>query len=300
MEELVCSYTKSALREGTLGIGLLLKRSPITGEFLYVNPTADLMGMRCFRKLNFRRDIGGKKFTHWLPLYFGESEVFKESVRQINTQGIEEVQEKTVDLKQRFEQHFKMSINFLTRGSSRLEYTAEKALNFLLKLIGAHVLDVIKETVHPSVLVIRRLFNFLRLMIYLIEKHPRIQDTIEQKVGDFMKDEVNRHKDNCPNLLDILIMVLFSQKVDYQSFKQIYFHEQVQRQVNWILLKIPELDFQDKKAKAKSTQVNEDKRSQVSFGCGKNGYHVSLFFDRVYKIMTKVGGQTRDTSLISK
>lgn len=39
---------------------------------MYVNPTMDLMSMRSYTKLKIRRSIGGEKFTHWFPLYFGE------------------------------------------------------------------------------------------------------------------------------------------------------------------------------------------------------------------------------------
>jgi hypothetical protein len=43
----------------------------------YVNPTMDLMSMRAFRKLKVRRALAGEKFTHWLPLYFGENEKYE-------------------------------------------------------------------------------------------------------------------------------------------------------------------------------------------------------------------------------
>jgi hypothetical protein len=37
----------------------------------------DLMNMRAFTKMKVRKSLGGERFTHWLPLYFGESEHFE-------------------------------------------------------------------------------------------------------------------------------------------------------------------------------------------------------------------------------
>ena len=65
------------VKEGTLGIGISLKRSPRTGLVNFVNPTMDLMNMRAFTKMKVRKSLGGERFTHWLPLYFGESEHFE-------------------------------------------------------------------------------------------------------------------------------------------------------------------------------------------------------------------------------
>jgi len=76
-EELVCFQTKMPLKEGTLGIGITLKKSPRTGLCMYVNPTMDLMNMRAFTKLKVRRSLANERFTHWLPLYFGETETFE-------------------------------------------------------------------------------------------------------------------------------------------------------------------------------------------------------------------------------
>jgi hypothetical protein len=76
------------VKESTLGIGISLKRSPRTGLVNFVNPTMDLMNMRAFTKMKVRKSLGGERFTHWLPLYFGESEHFE--VERENQQAIDE------------------------------------------------------------------------------------------------------------------------------------------------------------------------------------------------------------------
>ena len=75
-DELVCFQTKASLKEGTLGVGISLKKSPRTGLCMYVNPTMDLMNMRSFTKLKIIKDLSNQRFTHWLPLYFGENEKY--------------------------------------------------------------------------------------------------------------------------------------------------------------------------------------------------------------------------------
>ena len=41
-----------------------------------MKPTLDLLSLRAFTKQKVRRSIDGERFTHWLPLYFGESQPF--------------------------------------------------------------------------------------------------------------------------------------------------------------------------------------------------------------------------------
>lgn len=72
-DEMVCFHTKSTLMDSTLGIGVSLSRLPRTGEIRSVTPSLDLLSLRAFTKQSVRKSIDGVKFTHWLPLYFGET-----------------------------------------------------------------------------------------------------------------------------------------------------------------------------------------------------------------------------------
>jgi len=117
-DELVCFQTKSTIKENTLGIGISLKKSLATGQIKFVNPTMDLMSMRAFTKLKVRDALEGEKFTHWLPLYFGESEEYKISTEHYDHQLNEHVtEEKIVNVKERFERHFFNSMAFITNGN---------------------------------------------------------------------------------------------------------------------------------------------------------------------------------------
>ena len=71
-EEFLCYHTRSRLPECSLGIGVSLSRLPRTGELRSVTPTLDLLSLRAFTKQKVRKAIDNSRFTHWLPLYFGE------------------------------------------------------------------------------------------------------------------------------------------------------------------------------------------------------------------------------------
>jgi hypothetical protein len=115
-----------ALREGTLGIGVSLKKSPRTGLVMYVNPTVDLMNMRSFTKLKVRRALTGERFTHWLPLFFGESDIFELEEENYDADSEQMVKtKKKVNLKERFEKLFENSLRFIMNSSTKKAYSSE-------------------------------------------------------------------------------------------------------------------------------------------------------------------------------
>ena len=42
-----------------------------------ITPTLDLLSMRAFVKQKVRHSLSNEKFSHWLPLYFGEKEIIE-------------------------------------------------------------------------------------------------------------------------------------------------------------------------------------------------------------------------------
>ena len=95
-------------------------------------------------------------------------------------------------------------------------------------------------------------------------------------------------------------MALFSKNVDYKAFKEAYCDEQLDRQVFWILKKIPELDFENKKIKGRAMGVKEGERSKVSFECGKTGFFISVFFVKLNEAFQRVGGYAKNIETISR
>lgn len=75
-DELICYHTRLTLANASLGVGVSMSRLPRTGEIREIVPSLDLLCLRAFSKLKVRNSIDGKRFTHWLPLYFGETTKF--------------------------------------------------------------------------------------------------------------------------------------------------------------------------------------------------------------------------------
>lgn len=94
-EELVCFHTKLRVRDTTLGIGVSINRLPRTGEIRMITPTLDLLSMRAFVKHKVRHSLSNEKFTHWLPLFFGENDVIETS-RQVYEPATSNWEKKTI------------------------------------------------------------------------------------------------------------------------------------------------------------------------------------------------------------
>ena len=54
------------------------------------------------------------------------------------------------------------------------------------KLLMTHILDMMKEKRHVSILAIRRLFNFIRIFQYLIERDPKLDEIMSSKIKNFI------------------------------------------------------------------------------------------------------------------
>lgn len=76
-KEFTCYHTKTPLSETSLGIGVSLSRLPRTGEIRNVNPTLDLLCLKAFTKHKVRTAMDGARFTHWLPMFFGEKKPYE-------------------------------------------------------------------------------------------------------------------------------------------------------------------------------------------------------------------------------
>lgn len=151
--------------------------------------------MRAFTKLKIRKALAGERFTHWLPLYFGETEKYviqSESYDQKEEQMV--TKDQSVDTKERFEKHFLNSISFLANGVANKGFNHENVLEIMPKLIITHVVDMMKENRHISIVAIRRLFNFIRIFHYLASRDEKIQQMMNKKLETFLSDPDMRLK----------------------------------------------------------------------------------------------------------
>lgn len=211
LDELQCFHTKLRVKDVTLGIGVSINRLPRTGEIRMITPTMDLLSMRAFIKHKVRHSLSNEKFTHWLPVFLGEKDII-ETKRQIYEPLTKKWESKnvTINLKERCIHLLKKSLAYICTGSTRKPFKASMILEVMPKLIITHVVDLIQEFRHVSILSIRRLVNFIRLFRLLLSLHPEVEQEIDQKLEDFIKNPEKRHKEQCGTLGDLLALVTIS------------------------------------------------------------------------------------------
>ncbi len=158
-----------------------------------------------------RRSIDNERFTHWLPLYFGESQPFDVTI-QTQDPVTKEFRQDTrrVDPRERLVKLLKHSLCFIAKGSTTKELTSDMILEIMPKLIITHMVEMANERKHISILAIRRLINIIRLFRLCIELVPGVMATINEKLRMFKEEEGKRVKDYTPSLGDILAISMVS------------------------------------------------------------------------------------------
>ena len=225
-EEFICYHSRSRLPEVALGIGVSLSRLPRTGEIRSVLPTLDLLCLRAFTKQKVRKSIDNQRFTHWLPLYFGEREPFQTAEQYYDEEEKEfKTKTHTVNPRERLETLFKHSLCFIAKGSTTKELTPEMVLEVMPKLIITHMVEMANERKHVSILALRRLINFIRLFRLAIELVPGVMEIINEKLRIFKEEEPKRVKDYTPSLGDVLAMSMVSDKFTMMDLLQGYLEE---------------------------------------------------------------------------
>ena len=247
---------------------------------MFVNPIVDLLSMRAYTKLKIRTSLTGEKFTHWLPLYFGEDEIFTTETESYNHEKRQfETTKQTINTKERFEKYLTNSLSLIANGSTLKPYNHESVIEVIPKIISTHVLNLLKDNQHITINSIRRVFNFIRLWTYLSAKDEKIQSAVDLSLSKFMAKSENRIKDNCENLLLMQTYAILSDKTDFSQFMEAYCSEQLDRQALWIILAVPELDFENKAIfKKNEKKINEKERAAVTFKAGETGFRITMFF----------------------
>jgi len=186
--------------------------------------------MKAFTKMKNKVGLDGKRFTHWLPLFFGENDTYDFTVEKFDEQSKKMVSSTNmIRTKQRFELHLKNSFRYLCQGSASIEYTDENVLEIMPKLITTHVMDILKDRKYRSVLSLRRFFNFIRLFHYLIDISPSLKPKIESKVSKFISNPEERHRKVTSSLGDLLALATVTGQFSHRDFMKVYLEEQMVR-----------------------------------------------------------------------
>jgi ubiquitin-protein ligase/Ran GTPase-activating protein (RanGAP) involved in mRNA processing and transport len=250
-ESLVCFHTKLTYKENSLGIGLNVDRIARTGAIQDCSPIMDLVSIKAFMKEGIRKSFLKEHFGYWIPLYLRKDD-----------------KEKTIHM-------VKQSLSFIETSSTE-RFEIGQIERIVPKIIASIVLKIVDLKRHPSCLVIQQLVFFHGLMLMLLREHPAIRESIEAKLESFIKNESARLKENCPNIILILVYLMFTDKYTFTDVIEAYSAEQIDRQVFWILQKIPEL-IKD------NNFVIDDNRAEVTFKSQAISYTLVTIYHQYLK-----------------
>lgn len=237
-----------------------------------------------------RTSASNERFTHWLPLFFGEREEFERK-----TQVFDEDTEQFVTKSEKidpFERNIKLlkhALCFLTDRSTRKEFRPEMVLEVIPKMLVQHLVDLCDLTRTVSIVAIRRLVNFMRLFRLLMKMYPEVEKTIDEQLEKFIKNPELRVKDHFSSLGDLLVFSIISNKFTFKDLVDCYLEEQLDRQAFWIIRSIPELDHTDPMYKGKQVLM-ETQRNETCFKTGLVGFHMTCTINVLAKTLAKEFG----------
>merc|ERR1711904_242155 len=205
-----CFATGKLYTEALLGVGLSKERRNLS-------TAAELLSLEAFDD-GLRQSTNKSPFEYFLPVWINEAhaaqrpewrEVLKKSYMEIGAKVFE------------------------VRGED------ESIIEVFPRLINQMIVEVMKPEASKSAAIatFEALCNFWRTLRWLVDTRPTLRERIGNMLSKFISSEVNRHKDNTPDLG--VMLVLFTafqghtgcpQRTD---FIQAYFDENTVRWVMW-------------------------------------------------------------------
>lgn len=143
-------------------------------------------------KGGLRKSINKKRFSHWIPLYFGEAVCNKD---------------KTLD-------HFRKCISLLATNRND-QFDESLILKVMPLLLLTHAMQVIEDKAYSSIKGLRMFVYFHRAFLFLLEEHPNVRNELETILKNFIEDENFRHKSKTNDLGVILALLSVSQSFTF-------------------------------------------------------------------------------------
>lgn len=244
-----CFHSKMGVEDGPLGFGLKITRIARTGLVKNCTTVPQLLSLKSFIKYGIRRSAGGDTFGYWFPAYLG------------------------VDQKERTLHLAKRSLSFIMTNKTD-RFQVSMAANVLLKAMFTVIIRMVDQKQNPCVDMVRQIVYFHSLMLLFAREYPEIIDDLDKEIESFLESKENRTKKQLANLGLILVYTLFSERYSFDDIVEAYFEEQLDRQVFWILTKIPELDD----SKNYGNVVLDDNRVEITFMSQIISYLLVIFF----------------------
>lgn len=139
-----------------------------------------------------------------------------------------------------------------------------KLIEILPNILKTLILDLIQEVKQVSLREIRMLLYIMRLVKFSIETYPEFVIIMKKKLNEFINNPEIRIKKHTSNLAEIILFSIFITDYDKEKFSEAYFGESMDRNVLWIIKKIPEIEKEN-------CPVSVEDRLKISFNLSKVG-----------------------------
>jgi len=259
---LVCFHSRASFRDDILGIPVTVDRK--NPRFPELSSSLDLLCWESYTEDNVRKTVWGEKFSHYLPVW-------------INREHGE-----------RAWPYIEQGIADLMLGGDNVTFVPNMALIVLPRLMNTMVVSVMSGSVHASIKALEGYCMFHRMLLEFVAKYPELQDRVNAKAMQFIKDDEARHKDKTPNLGEFLPLIALSTTVNWDDFCLPYLEEHLTRNMLWAIKKFPGLAQVSNYRNGQVDNSRLDKTLQATLVSQRLlAFHV--FF---YRHFAKPGGMT--------
>lgn len=174
-----------------------------------------------FSKLELYNDVcfksaSGASYNHWLPIFI-HSAIWEKNKHYV-----------------------KNSISIIHNGTpigiESNDFREENVLDVLPALMNQMVVHMMKGTTHQSISAIEAYCHLLRLLMAFLDEYPKLQQTINRKVSDFINDPAKRRKYVIPDLGQFIILIFLSDFSYYSdiNLKKALLEEFFTRNILWM------------------------------------------------------------------
>jgi hypothetical protein len=246
-ESLKCFVSKEGYKEKDLGVGLKVSRVARTGQISVCSPVLDMISLKTFVKHGIRRTSMNETFAYWFPLYLE-----KDSKSKLLHLG-------------------RNALSFICTGTTK-KFAPDQISKVFVRAISTTFVEMVSGRRWPSVLMLRNIVYFHTLLLVFVQEYPEVRADFESKIKNFIESEDARHKTNFPNIIDLLVYLMATEKYSFADVIHAYTEEQLDRQVFWLLRKFPELES------VKDKVVLDNDKKIIHFRSQVIGYHLVCFY----------------------
>ena len=176
IDETFCFHTRLNVKQTILGTGIAFSKLARTKQINTIYTTVDLVSNKAFKE-GLRKALNKKRFTHWIPIFFGD---------QINDR------EKILG-------HFRKSLSLLVTNRSD-QFDESLILKTMPYMMLTHAMQALESIDYSSIKGLRMFMMFHRAFIFLLDNHPNVKQELEQNIKNFIESEDFRHKNKTPDL----------------------------------------------------------------------------------------------------